>query len=101
MSYSKFIQKMSPFLAVLLFCVVFSASAKLQAEDEMDRMPPLLRHRTNMEIIRNIQEIMRSRTKARGREKKLGVAKLMNHLKNRFLTIPFKFNYMAFKPDFL
>ena len=97
---------MSPLLTVLLFFVVFSSSAVIQAEDEMDRTPPLpLSHRTNMEIIRNIQEIMRSRARMeRGRsikEKKLGVAKLMNHLKNRFVTIPFKFNYMAFKPDLL
>ena len=93
---------MSPLLAVLLFLVVFSASAILRAEDEMDRAPPLpLSHRSNLEIIKSIQEIMRSRARARGREKKLGVAKLMNHLKNRFLTIPFKFNYMAFKPDLL
>ena len=69
---------------------------------EMDQMPPLpLSHRTNMEIIRNIQEIMSRERKRSIKEKKLGVAKLMKHLKNRFLTIPFKFNYMAFKPDLL
>ena len=98
---------MSSLVAVLFLFVVFSASLGLGVGDEVKKTPlthltPPLTRKASMEIIRNIQEIMRNSERMRGKaigEKRLGVVKLMNHLKNRLITIPFKFNYMAFKPD--
>ena len=94
--------KMNLLIAVL-FCsiVVFSASeVHVDGDGIVGIEGPLLdHHRTNLEITREIQNMMRRRMYEKAiRDKKLGVVKLMNHLKNRLFTVPFKFNYMAFKP---
>lgn len=90
---------MNVLIAVLLCAIlVFSSASAVHGDDDGIERTPL--DKTNLEIIRGIKNMMRRRMYEKAiREKKLGVVKLINHLKNRLYTVPFKFNYMAFKPD--
>lgn len=91
--------KMNVLIAVLLCSIVVFSSASLVHGDNGGIENTPFDHRTNLEI-REIKNMMRRRMYEKAiREKKLGVVKLINHLKNRLYTVPFKFNYMAFKPD--
>ena len=94
-------QTLAADMGVLLFVLFMVMSHHvLGTMNQLERkIFPFIR---NMNFIRIFQPILRNYKAGKPiGEKKLGVAKLLNHLKNHLKTIPFNFKYMTFKPDLL